>query len=285
MNRRVFLIVAAIAAVMILAGVFLFWRHAKSEAGHYPAPERAVAKGAVTKKVQALPAIVKKFSSPKVTVVMDDLGYNIDDMGKLFAIHEPITFSILPNLKFSKKIAIMARANGYEFILHLPLEPKDSAIKEEFDTIKSKMAPGDILSMLNQEIASVPGVKGVSNHMGSKSTEDKELMSVILKDLKSKNMYFFDSLTSNKSVCADIARGIGLNYAKRDIFLDIPNDEANIRKQILELRKLAFRKGRATAICHYRKNTIKVLNEMMPILAREGIRFVYISEFMNLSKD
>ena len=69
-------------------------------------------------------------------------------------------------------------------------------------------------------------------------------------------------------------------YAKREVFLDNTNSKDYIEKQVLSLRKLAFRKGSAIAICHDRKNTIAVLNRMIPLLAADGIKFVRLSDMV-----
>jgi polysaccharide deacetylase 2 family uncharacterized protein YibQ len=102
-------------------------------------------------------------------------------------------------------------------------------------------------------------------------------METIFGELRSRGLYFLDSLTSEKSVCGRIAARMGVRYAARDIFLDNSTDEDCIRRQVLSMRKLAFRTGRVIAICHDRKNTIEVLSGMMPELERDGIRFVRAS--------
>lgn len=232
------------------------------------------------RKKAALPAITKKFKNPKVAIVMDDFGYNKNDLDTFFNIKRPVTLSILPGLKYSRQIANLATSRGYETILHLPLESYRKDVKEEVDTIKSGMPEKELLSRLSKDIASVPGLKGVSNHMGSKSTEDKQLVAAIFKYLKKNNLYFFDSLTARKSVCREVAASTGLRYARRDIFLDIPNNTRYIEKQLLELRRLAFKRGKVIAVCHDRKNTIETLAKAMPEMADEGIAFVYLSEMV-----
>ena len=69
-------------------------------------------------------------------------------------------------------------------------------------------------------------------------------------------------------------------YARREMFLDNDTSPDYIEKQVLSLRRVAFKKGSAVAVCHDRKNTITVLNKMMPELAEEGIRFVYLSKMV-----
>lgn len=267
MRYKIFLIAIFVLGIILgmAAGVWLSARRVEDK---YRA-------GAGKKAVK-----VKKPYHPKAAVVMDDFGYNTNNLDALFKIKRPITLSILPNLRYSREIAVSAKSKGYEVILHLPLEPHRKDVREEVDTINSKMDEKEVLARLESGIESVPGLKGVSNHMGSKSTEEKPLMTIIFSDLNKKKLYFLDSLTSERSVCADVARRTGLRYAKRSIFLDNSNAEDYIRKQILEMRRLAFKNGRAIAICHDRKNTVKVLGEMMPELASEGIDFVYLSELV-----
>lgn len=277
--------VAIILAAILLLGLgFVYFRSVQEKAAH--ARRVAAQRSAETKARAAakrarklsLPAITKKVANPKVAIVMDDFGYNTNNLDALFAIGQPVTLSVLPHLHYSTQVSERARAHGYEVILHLPLEPQRKDVSEESATINSAMSEKDVISNLNSAINSVPGLKGVSSHMGSKATEETPLMTTILKDLKAKNLYFFDSLTSQKSVCKGVAASIGERYAKRDIFLDNDTSPEAIRRQVMLLRKVAFRNGRAIAVCHDRKNTVKVLGETMPELASEGIRFVYLSE-------
>lgn len=281
MERKTILIIVISAALVLLVVGLLYWRHARITPRKYVPVKRRVEVPAVKKKA-ALPSIVKKFDHPKVAIVMDDFGYNMNNVNALFSIKKPVTLSILPRLPYSAKIAESARAKGYEVILHLPLEPHRKDVRQEVDTINSRMGDEEVIRRVETEIKNVPGIDGVSNHMGSKSTEEKALMSVILGDLKKHNLYFFDSLTSNKSVCQKVAKEFGVPYAKRDVFLDMgdANDIEYIKKQVLAVRKIAFRRGHAIAVCHDRINTVKVLSEMMPALSDDGIDFVYVSQLI-----
>ena len=45
-----------------------------------------------------------------------------------------------------------------------------------------------IASMLDQEISGIPYLKGVSNHQGSKATEDNAAMSAVIGELKKKDL-------------------------------------------------------------------------------------------------
>ena len=278
MRPRTLILLAA--SVIVLVAVFFYWL-----GGHVASKKIVIVKKEVTAvvpkvKKPAMQRFSKSFKNPKVAIVIDDFGYNMKDMETLLAIKEPVTFSILPDLPYSRKIAVLARSRGKEVILHMPMESHNSASKEEIDTIKVGMPEKEIKTRLKKGIDSVPGLTGISNHTGSKATEDKELMMVVLKYLKDANLYFFDSMTSDKSVGGEVAGSIGLRHAKRDMFLDNIDRPDAIEHELMDLRKMAFKKGRAIAICHDRKNTINVLSKVLPEMARDGIVFVNLSDMV-----
>ena len=278
MGIKTKIILITAVAILGVASLLMLWRIMQAPKKKIVAKKHVVAKE-VTKK-KAFPVIQKKFSNPKVAIVIDDFGYNMSDLDTLFGTRLPVTLSILPNLPYSRRVADMARSKGYEVILHLPLEANDKLAPAEPDTIKTDMDEKKITLMLDQEIGTVPGLKGVSNHQGSKATENKTTMCSIIGDLKKRNLYYFDSLVTDKSICKEAAKNIGVPYAKRDMFLDNDQSQDAIEKQVLSLRRFAFRKGSAIAVCHDRKNTIAVLGRMMPELSAEGVEFVSLSDMV-----
>jgi hypothetical protein len=142
------------------------------------------------------------------------------------------------------------------------------------------MSDAEIVAMLKKEIADVPGLSGVNNHQGSKATEDKQVVTDVLKYLKKKDLYFLDSFTTAKSVCREVASEVGIRFARRNKFLDNDNDAPSIEKQLAELKDIALARGKAIAIGHDRKTTLAVLAKVMPEMAKEGIEFVYLSEMV-----
>ena len=273
------ILIALSIFVLVLAAFYLGQR---SQMAHEKKGQiKKIAEPRITKKkIAAIPEAVKPSRVVRVAIVIDDFGYTMNNLPAFFDMNEPLTFSILPNLRHSRDVATAAKEHGCEIILHMPMASHRKDVKEEADTLK----PGDnkkiVEARLAKAIESVPGLKGLSNHMGSKATEDKELMSGILTYLKKHNLYFFDSLTSDKSVCREVAGSIGIPFAQRDIFLDNSNKVDSIGIELADLEKLALKRGRAIAICHDRKNTAIALAKAMPQMAKDGIEFVYLSEMV-----
>lgn len=217
----------------------------------------------------------------QVAFVLDDWGYSLNNMEELLQIDRPLTLAVLPHLRYSKEIPdrVKKYSRDYDIILHLPLESK-SGKSQERDTIRRNMEKNRVLSILKSDIESVPGIIGVSNHQGSRATENKEIMTVILEELKKRDLFFLDSRTTPLSVCGKIAGKIGLEYAERSVFLDLAQKKeekqyrAYIKKQIRELINIAKTRGSAVAIGHDKKLTLEVIKESIPYIERENIKIV-----------
>lgn len=223
----------------------------------------------------------KQIVKAKVAIIIDDWGYNLRGIDLLKEIEQPITISILPNLKYSSQITELAKNLEQEVILHLPLEPElndRDYIGLEKNTITSKMSKDEVVRNFELALASVPHAKGVSNHMGSGATKDAQLISFIFAEIKKRNLFFLDNLVTNESICRLQAKQAQIKFACRDIFLDNLNDEEYIRGQFKKLRKLALRINQGVGIGHSRPTTLKILKEEIPLMQEEGIEFVFVSD-------
>ncbi len=215
----------------------------------------------------------------KIAIVIDDWGYNLNNKSVVDEIHYPLTAAVLPNLAHTSDVVEELHRMGFEIILHLPMEPQERYNLEK-DTVMTTLDESAVRNILNSDLKGLRYVRGVSNHQGSLATGDPTTMEYILKELRRRRLYFLDSFSSPNSVCFDVAGKTGVRFARRDVFLDNSNDPEYIRQQIDKLKLEAEQKGWAIGIGHDRKNTLEVLKEIMPELAQEGYKFVYVSELV-----
>lgn len=227
--------------------------------------------------IKKRPPKVAPVAKGRIAIVIDDWGYHLNNLGIISQIKQPLTCAVLPNLKNTKIVAQKLHKLKAEIILHLPMQPKEKHRLEK-DTIAINMSGEKMRSILDADLANVIFAKGVSNHMGSRITEDLNSSEIIMAEVKKRNLYFLDSFVTAESVCPGLARKIGLRFVKRDIFLDNRDDPEYIRSQITGLKNLARLRGAAIGIGHDRKNTLLILKEMLPQLAEEGYKFVFVSE-------
>ena len=235
--------------------------------------ERAVRRRQEEARKKVVPSALK----PKVAIVLDDWGYNLKNFEVASNLGCPITFSILPNLPYSRRIAVAAMESGNEVILHLPLEPYEDLPLEK-DTITTAMTEKEAAKIFDNQVASMPEITGISNHMGSKATEDKRVMTPIFKRMKKRGLYYLDSVVTSKSVAGELCGGIGVRFAARSVFLDNELSTEHVKKQVEELARVAREKGSAVGVGHDRAVTIAVLAEMLPRLQEMGIEIVPVSK-------
>lgn len=206
---------------------------------------------------------------PKVVIIIDDIGVNKNQVDSLLKLDEPVTLAVLPNLPYSDYAAEMAMKKGWDVILHLPMEPKESSGYLAADAGESVLLTGlpkkDILTKLDENLSSVPYVRGVNNHMGSKFMQSEELMELVLNELKGRGMFFVDSMTSSDSMGYETATKLGVKTAKRDLFLDNSSEGTGyVKSQIEKLVQISEKKGYAIGICHPYPATVKALSEVLP---------------------
>jgi polysaccharide deacetylase 2 family uncharacterized protein YibQ len=195
---------------------------------------------------------------PPVALILDDLGYDKKIAEKFLDLDINLTFSILPHSPFQKEIARLASSKGIEIMLHLPMEPVEY--------------PEDDLSTL-------PGIKGVNNHMGSKLTAESTQMYQIFSILKQRGLFFIDSRTTADSMGRPSARLFQLPFAERDVFIDHYLKPNFIRNQIKELIRIARLNGSAVGILHPHTMTLKILKEALPEL-KDQIQLVPASKIV-----
>lgn len=217
-------------------------------------------------KIKTIPARGK----PLVAIVIDDIGYDRAMADQFLSLDATLTFSILPYGPFSTEIASKAKENGYELMLHLPMEPNEyPQVDPGPGALLTSMSPDELIRQLNLNLDQLPGLRGVNNHMGSRLTASPERMRQIFSILKKRGLYFIDSRTSAETVANGSAHLLHVPFAERDIFIDHFNDPTFIRKQLDRLVIRARDQGYAVGIAHPHPNTVAAMKEFMPRLKKE----------------
>lgn len=217
---------------------------------------------------------------PLVAIVIDDLGYQRQLAMDFMALDIPLTLSFLPQAPYARELAKKALQKGQESLLHLPMEPKAYPKTDPGpEALLGAMADSEIRQIVEKDLETFPQVVGVNNHMGSRFTEDREKMTLVLKVLKKRNLFFLDSRTTPHSVVLDLASQLGVRAIGRDIFLDNKANEEAIGLQLEKLIRLAQERGFAVACGHPHPQTLRAIKEKIPEL-RDKVRLVPLSRLL-----
>ena len=218
-------------------------------------------------------------SAPRVAVIVDDLGGRRDVFDPLRDIRRPLTIAVLPGLPLSEWTAREAAAAGMEIMLDLPMEPyRFPEVDPGPGALLMTMTPHELQAQVGAHLASVPGAVGVTNHMGSRMTEDRARMRTVLEVLAGRRLFLVDGLSSNLSLAYDEAKALGLRAGRRQIIVDHKGGEAGDRVRWDEVVWWAERRGEVIVIAHGHPLTARLLREYVPRWEARGIRLVPVSQ-------
>ena len=211
---------------------------------------------------------------PKLAIIMDDISTNAQ-ASELKKLSIKVTPSIFPPEKEHPKTAELAKEFSV-YMVHLPLQALNYT-NEKANTLHT----GDSKEKISQRIKDIKkdfkGVKYINNHTGSGFTSDFKSTLALLAELKNSEIYFIDSLTTNKSTVLDASKKLGLKYAYRDVFLDNEQNVSKILKMINNAVAVAKKDGVAIAICHPYKSTFEAL-KIAQKDAFNGVEVVYVDK-------
>ena len=228
-----------------------------------------------------LPKVTRKKRAPggsggDIVLIIDDLGFEGQPLDRLMALDPNINASILPNGTRTAEFARRLNARGFEILCHLPMEPRGGETPGR-NAILTSMSDDEIARVTRENILAVPHAVGVNNHMGSRATSDRRVMTSVLRAMP-EELYFIDSRTAAGSVAENVARELNVRTAARHVFLDDVATEQAVRQQVHELAAAAQKKGVAIGIGHPYPVTMRVLAEELPELRARGFRLVRASE-------
>ena len=214
-----------------------------------------------------------------IVLVIDDFGYRNDNISDGFLnLSIPITCAIIPGHTASKKFAEKAVSYGKEVIIHMPMESENYSPGEDEYKLLTSMTSELLENKLIQAFESLPEAIGMNNHQGSKATSDSKTMTVLASVLKDRGKYFIDSRTSSLTIGEKTMISFGVPTARRNIFLDNNNDLDSIEEQMNKLANSAKKNGVAVGLGHARKNTLSVIEKVVPDLLDKGFVFQFASQ-------
>ena len=101
-----------------------------------------------------------------------------------------------------------------------------------------------------------------------------------MEELGRRKLFFVDSFTTPLSVALQMAHETGVPAVRRNVFLDADPDEVAVGTEFDRLLALAREQGYALAIGHPYPSTMKVLEQRLPELERNGVRLVPASQLV-----
>ncbi|MEJ2345381.1 MAG: divergent polysaccharide deacetylase family protein [Gammaproteobacteria bacterium] len=236
---------------------------------------------AVLAGVSPAPAVAGA-DEPAISIIIDDLGGRFDADLEAVRLPGPVACAFLPHDEYTRQLAELAYANHKEVMLHLPMQTVGNR-RLDAGGLTMHMTHREFLRTLAADIAAVPHLVGINNHMGSLLTQHAGDMLWLMRAIHHRgDLFFVDSRTTKATVAMQVAMETHVPTTERDVFLDDDRSIPAIRAQFQRLLALARAHGSAVAIGHPHPHTLRVLREMLPQLADEGIRLIPVRAMIRL---
>ncbi|MYM63611.1 divergent polysaccharide deacetylase family protein [Pseudomaricurvus sp. HS19] len=218
-------------------------------------------------------------SPVKIAIIIDDIGYSLRRGGAMARLPGPVTLAILPHTRRGPLLAELGYRRGKEIMLHAPMSTLAGKVLDK-GALTEGMSREKFQRTITDNLAAIPHVSGINNHMGSQLTQLQQPMQWLMTELADTGLYFVDSRTSAASLALQTAQAMQIRSGKRDVFLDNERDEAAIETQLETLIQVAREQGSAIGIGHPYPETHAVLKRYLPRLQALGVELVPVSELL-----
>ncbi len=279
LSKKLFTATIALLIILSIAGI-IYVSQFEEEAPEVKEPEIVTKKTVVPKIGKPKPMPATELSLREVAIIIDDMGYDLNAVKKLLKIDANLTFAILPFQPYSRQASEMLHKAKREILLHLPMEPVSYPREKPGEgALFTDMNNEELLLQLRNNIAAVPYVVGVNNHMGSRFMMDDQRLSLIFKELKRKNLFFVDSRTSPDTKALSVAQAIGLNIAERKVFIDNDRNYNEIYNHLINVAK-SNDDFPQIIIGHPYPETILALKDAVNVMRKKGVSIVPASQII-----
>lgn len=216
-----------------------------------------------------------------IAIIIDDLGNQLSAGRRAIALPAPVACAVMPHTAYGSMLAREAHRSGKEVMLHLPMQSMEMQRIAGPGEISLDNGAPELRQILERNLAAVPHVIGVNNHMGSLITRHPGHMRWLMQAIRERgDLFFIDSFTTPGSVAYAMAREGGVPSARRHVFLDDDPEITAVRRQFERLQTEARRRGFAIGIGHPYPSTLEVLEAGLAGLSADQFRLVPVSEIV-----
>jgi polysaccharide deacetylase 2 family uncharacterized protein YibQ len=210
---------------------------------------------------------------PRIAVVLTGLGFSSRATKSAIEDLPPgVTLSFTPYVQKLPQWIAMARGNGHEVMLDLPMEPVTypdddpgpQALLTQLDQLQNQQR-------LQWVIARAEGYVGLVATMGSRFTGSEPHVKPVLEQVKAQGLMFLDNRSSEDSVVAAVAQDLGLPHAVNNRTLDEGDvGRLTIDARLAQIERLALNDGASIAIGRPYPATLERLGAWVKTLEARG---------------
>ncbi len=221
---------------------------------------------------------------PRIAVVLTGLGLSsAATEAAIKQLPPAVTLSFTPYSRKLNQWVALARVNGHEVMLDLPMEPTSYPNDDPGpQALLTALSSRQNLERLRWTLDRTTGYVGVATIMGSRFTASENHLEPILTALKDRGLLFLDNRSTDQSIAGQLATRIGVPLAINDRALDrLQASRVAIDARLVQLESIALAGGAAVAMGRPYPVTIERLREWTREVESRGFVLAPISAVAN----
>lgn len=223
---------------------------------------------------------------PRIAVVITGMGLNATaSEAAIDRMPGDVTFAFSPYADVAR-LTEMARKDGHEFLMSLPLEPMNYPQHDPGPyTLLTTLSERENLGRMEWVMSRAQGYVGLVGEFGSRFTTRSTTMLPVLEQVKKRGLMFLDAAATPDSVSMRVGRDLAIPRAINDRTIDGDANRAQIDAQIAQAERQAKATGQAVLFASPHLLTVDRLAEWLPTLAKKGLVLAPITAIVGRQPD
>lgn len=184
---------------------------------------------------------------PLIAIIVGGLGFNrratqqaIEDLP------QEVTLSFMPYAAGLQDWIDMARADGHEVMLEVPMEPFDPEADDTGpQTLQVGLTPAENMERLDNVLSRAAGYFGVTNYQGGRFAANAQASGPVALALRRRGLSLITTGLGQRTALTSEARRAALPVTAADRIIDSQREADAIDEQLLTLEALALQNGSA----------------------------------------
>jgi polysaccharide deacetylase 2 family uncharacterized protein YibQ len=222
----------------------------------------------------------------RIAIVITGMGLNAAaSEAAIDRLPGEVTFAFSPYADIAK-LTQMARNDGHEILISLPLEPLTYPQHDPGPhTLLTTLSEEENIARMEWVMSQAQGYVGIVGEYGSRFTTRSAQMLPVLEQAKKRGLMYLDAAATPDSVAMRVGRDLGVPRATNDRTIDVEANRAAIDAQINRVENLARTSGQAVLFASPHLITLDRLAEWLPTLSKKGLVLAPVTAIVGRQPD
>ena len=227
-----------------------------------------------------------RMTKPRIAIIIGGLGISAKDtVAALAGLPPQITLAFAPYAGDVQKWVTLARRQGHEILLEVPMESFDFPDSDPGPhTLRAGASEGANTERLVWALTRFTGYTGVTNLLGGRLLSDSDSLEPVLAYLARRGILFFHNGIATRSAVPEAASRTGVAFAQATLTIDSIQTAMEIDHELSELENQARVHGAASGSGFIYPITLERVAHWAAGLDGRGFVLVPASAIVNTQK-